>query len=58
MRFRFKFGNNSFINLEPDTRVETDRLFYGLSEGGEVSLPLQNMFWGNYFDSCTDKFGV
>jgi len=52
------FGNNISINLEPDTRVETDRLFKALSEGGKAGMPLQEMFWGGYFGSCTDRFGV
>lgn len=52
------FGNNVHINLEPDTRAETKNLFDRLSEGGKVTTPLQDMFWGAYFGSCTDKFGV
>lgn len=52
------FGNNISINLEPDTRGETDRLFKELSEGGKVGMPLAEMFWGDYFGYCTDKFGV
>ncbi|MFN3188532.1 MAG: VOC family protein [Candidatus Paceibacteria bacterium] len=51
-------GNNVHISLHPDTREETDRLFGALSEGGIVSMPLQDMFWGDYFGSCVDKFGV
>jgi PhnB protein len=46
------------INLEPDTKEETDRLFNALSAGGIISMALQDMFWGAYFGSCTDKFGV
>jgi uncharacterized glyoxalase superfamily protein PhnB len=49
---------NIYINLEPDSRAETDRLFAALSAGGKVGMPLQDMFWGAYFGSCTDKFGV
>jgi len=52
------FGTNSSINLEPDTREETDRLFAGLSEGGKVTMPLAEMFWGGYFGGLTDRFGV
>jgi PhnB protein len=52
------FGNNISINLEPDTRAETNRLFAALSQGGSVDMPLQEMFWGDYFGSCSDKFGV
>src|SRR5262249_32911346 len=51
-------GNNVYINLEPDTRSETDRLFKGLSVGGKVEMPLQEMFWGGYFGSLTDRFGI
>lgn len=58
MGFKVNFGNNIYINLEPDTRAETDKLFSALSAGGKVGMPLQEMFWGDYFGSCTDKFGV
>lgn len=58
MGFRVNFGNNVYINLEPDTRAETKKLFDGLSEGGVITMALQDMFWGAYYGSCTDKFGV
>ena len=58
MGFTVKYGNNVYINLEPDTRTETEALFKALSEGGKVGMPLQEMFWGDYFGSCTDKYGV
>ena len=58
MGFKVNLGNNVHISLEPDTRTETDRLFKALSEGGKVTMPLQDMFWGAYFGSCVDKFGV
>lgn len=52
------FGNNISINLEPDTKEETERLFKALAEGGRVEMELTGMFWGGYFGSLTDKFGV
>jgi PhnB protein len=58
MGHHLTFGTNASINLEPDTREETDRLFAGLAEGGTVSMPLADMFWGGYFGSLTDRFGV
>ena len=58
MGFNVSFGNNMNINLEPDTRAETKDLFDKLSAGGRVTMPLEDMFWGDYFGSCTDKFGV
>jgi PhnB protein len=51
-------GNNVSINLEPDTRAETERLFQRLAEGGSIEMPLQDMFWGDYFGSLSDKFGI
>lgn len=58
MGFKCAPGNNVHINLEPDTRAEADRLFNALSAGGKVEMPMQDMFWGAYFGSFTDKFGV
>ena len=58
MGFNVKFGNNIYINLEPDTKFETKKLFTALSSGGKVTMELADMFWGAYFGSCTDKFGV
>ena len=28
------------------------------SEGGTVTMPLSDMFWGAYFGVCTDKYGI
>lgn len=58
MGFAVKFGTNVYINLEPDSRAETDRLFAALTAGGKVEMAPQDMFWGAYFGSGTDKFGV
>ncbi len=58
MGFTVAPGNNVHINLEPDSRAETDRLFAALAEGGKVEMALQEMFWGAYFGSLTDRFGV
>lgn len=58
MGFTVTAGNNIYINLEPDTRAETDRLFTGLASGGKVEMALQEMFWGAYWGTLTDKFGV
>ncbi len=58
MGFQLKQGNNVYINLEPDTKEDADRLFGLLSAGGEVEQPMQEMFWGAYYGSCKDKFGV
>lgn len=51
-------GNNNYISITPDSREEADRLFNGLSAGGKVEMPMDDMFWGDYFGSFVDKFGV
>jgi PhnB protein len=56
--FKVETGNNIFINIEPGSREETKRLFTLLSEGGKITMPLQDMFWGAYYGSCTDKYGI
>ncbi len=56
--FKVNFGNNIYINLEPDSKDETKKLFDALSAGGKVEMDLQDMFWGAYFGSCTDRYGV
>ncbi len=58
MGFSLVRGNNMYINLEPDTRLETERLFHGLAVGGLVETPLTEMFWGSYFGSLRDQFGI
>lgn len=58
MGFKINQGNNFLINLEPETRTETEKLFKALSAGGTVQQELQDMFWGSYYGSCVDKFGV
>lgn len=58
MGFSVKAGNQIYITLDPDTKEETDRLFKALSEGGKVETEMQDMFWGDYYGTCVDKFGI
>lgn len=51
-------GNNFSISVHPDSRQEADRIFAALSEGGTVSMPMADQFWGDYFGSLTDQFGI
>lgn len=51
-------GNNFYICLSPESKEEAERLFNGLSAGGKIEMPLQDMFWGAYYGSFADKFGV
>ncbi|EOR95515.1 PhnB protein [Arcticibacter svalbardensis MN12-7] len=51
-------GNNNYIALSTDSREETDKIFHALSAGGIVEMPLEDMFWGDYFTSFKDKYGI
>ena len=52
------FGNNFSISVSPESKEEADRLFTELSGGGSVTMPIQDVFWGSYFGSLTDQFGI
>jgi len=54
----FVVGNNVTIAVGPATREEANRLFKGLSEGGNIQMPMADAFWGGYFGSFEDKFGI
>jgi PhnB protein len=58
MGFKVIPGNNIYISLDLDSKEETNRIFNALSSGGTVIQELQDMFWGAYYGSCTDKFGI
>ena len=58
MGFTLTSGNNMHICLEPETREEADRLFSELSEDGNITMPMADMFFGAYFGEFTDKFGI
>ncbi len=51
-------GNNFSVSLQTESREEADRVFHGLSENGKVTMPMQDTFWGSYFGSFQDKFGI
>ena len=54
----FKKGNNTYVSLHPKSREEADRIFNGLSQGGSIEMPMEDQFWGDYFGSFMDKFGI
>lgn len=58
MGFKVVKGNNVHINLDVASREEADKYFNALSENGVVTMPMADMFWGAYYGSCTDKFGI
>jgi PhnB protein len=48
----------SKIAISAESREEADRLFNGLSAGGQIEMPIQDSPWGSYFGMFRDKFGI
>lgn len=53
-----KIGNNISISITATSKEEADRLFAGLSDNGNVTMPMAATFWGDYFGMCIDRFGI
>ncbi len=51
-------GANVSMSINTDSRDEADRIFNGLSAGGNVIMPMQKTFWGAYFGMFVDKFKI
>lgn len=58
MGFTLTTGNNMHISLEPESREETERIFNALAQDGNITMPLKDMFFGAYYGSLTDKYGI
>lgn len=50
--------NRSKISISTESREEADKLFNGLSAGGEIEMPISDSPWGSYFGMFRDKFGI
>lgn len=51
-------GGNFAMSLQCESHAEQDRFFAALSEGGRVTMPLQNTFWDARFGMLFDRFGT
>lgn len=51
-------GNNVAVTITADTSAEADTLFAGLSDGGTAEMPMETAFWGDYYGTLYDKFGI
>jgi PhnB protein len=50
--------NRSKILVRAESKEEADRLFAGLSVGGEVEGPMGDSPWGSYAGMFRDKYGI
>jgi PhnB protein len=51
-------GNNIYLSLSTNSREQADTFFEELSKGGDIEMPIQDVFRGDYFGMLKDKFGV
>lgn len=50
--------NRSKILLNTESKEEADKVFSGLSDGGEVEGPIGESPWGTYAGMLRDKYGI
>jgi PhnB protein len=50
--------NRSKIAVSTDSREEADKIFYGLSAGGDIDGPIGDSPWGSYGGMLRDKYGI
>jgi len=50
--------NRSKIAITAESKEEADKLFNGLSAGGQVEMPIGDSPWGSYFGMFRDKYGI
>lgn len=50
--------SNTHVTLHFEDTRELDKAFEALSAGGQVTMPVQDTFWGARFGMLTDKFGI
>lgn len=53
-----EFGSANYISISCSTLEEAERFFKNLSQGGEITMPWDDTFWGDKFGMLVDKFGV
>jgi PhnB protein len=51
-------GDNFSLSVKVDSVEEADKVFAALSEGGQVQMPMMDTFWGSYFGTLVDQFGI
>lgn len=55
---KLEVGNNFSISVNASDKSEAERIFNALADGGKITMPLNDTFWGAYFGMCTDRFGI
>ena len=51
-------GQNISMSVGADSKEEADKIFQGLAAGGNITMPIADMFWGSYFGMLVDRYGI
>jgi PhnB protein len=55
---RYEKPQGFSVTLSPKDPAEAERIFVGLSDGGRVTMPMQETFWAARFGMLVDQFGI
>ncbi|MBX7175866.1 MAG: VOC family protein [Saprospiraceae bacterium] len=58
MRATQETETRSKISISAESKEEADRIFHGLSAGGQIEMPIEESPWGSYFGMFRDQFGI
>jgi PhnB protein len=50
--------SNQYVCLNLDDEAEAATMFAALADGGTVTMPFQDTFWGAKFGMLVDRFGI
>jgi PhnB protein len=57
-KYKVIAGTNTQLSLNFKHEEDIDRVFAALSDGANITMPLQDTFWGAKFGMLVDKFGI
>ena len=55
---RYQKPNGFSVTFNLKDVAKSERIFKSLSEGGTVTMPIQETFWAGRFGMLTDQFGI
>lgn len=55
---RYQVPTGLSVSLEVDDPEQAEKVFEALSNGGSVTLPMEETFWALRFGMATDRFGI
>ncbi len=51
-------GQSISLSVGTDSKERATHLFNSLAEGGQITMPISDTFWGAYFGMLVDQFGI